>query len=207
MEIKSLIERSILSDTGNTICVLGMSGCGKSFLLVNKILPILRNISEEMIELFLVGNLNCEFYNLKKDIVFEGFRPKIIESCRLINKNTKNKYNFWFIIDDLLSLRGREQLRNLMLSYRNTRLSTLILLQNPTLVFKNERSNARIYFLGFYALDEDVESVIKRFLRSFEPFKSMDSMEDKILRYKEMTRNHKFIVYFPHLEVDKLYLI
>ena len=113
---------------------------------------------------------------------------------KVINGKTKNKYPFVIMLDDIIDQKMNKILMKLILSYRNSNISTVVSLQNVMLFKKENRTNVNnIIFFGFNE-DRDLEDVIKRYFNSY--LKNM-KIEEKILWYKENTQNHKFIYYNP----------
>lgn len=188
---------AIDSNTGNTILILGASKSGKTTLMI-KALPIIEMLKMDTVPILMGGNVSAGIYTAFNVPKFEGFQPKLVEACKVINTDDKlrNKYGFSFIVDDLLDLKGSVTLKNMMVSYRNSNISTFLLLQSLTLVFRNTRCHASGYFLGQIRLFEDIEALMKRVLGSVGPFKGL-KMEEKTSLYAEMTMNHQFLFYDP----------
>ena len=155
MTLEEVLKDAFLLDSGNSVLVLGMANSGKSYLIYNKLMPIIDKVFKENIYINMVGNLTCKHY--KKDhILFEQFNPDILEVARLTNRATNNKYKYWFIFDDLINLRHKNIMTNLLLTLRNADISSIVSIQNPTLLTKNQRSNFRVFIFLKYATYEEI---------------------------------------------------
>jgi len=186
------INLDLDKDTGNTTVIYGSSKRGKSTLLMH----LYKKYYEDYISLLFGENLQKDLYNDPKHklIKINHFVPDLIEMTKVINGKTKNKYPFVIMLDDIIDQKMNKILMKLILSYRNSNISTVVSLQNVMLFKKENRTNVNnIIFFGFNE-DRDIEDVIKRYFNSY--LKNM-KIEEKILWYKENTQNHKFIYYNP----------
>lgn len=199
-----IFERWNEPNTGSSMIIIGSSKAGKTVYLLN-MLHIITARDKNVIPIFIVGNPNAPVYSefREKFPFFEGLDNggvQIIETCKQINSSIeiKHRYNFLFVLDDLVTgMRNASTISNLLLSYRNSGLSCICLLQNSTLLIKNARLNASCYLYGMSKAQE-IEFILKNFgIKMVGEFELIKKMDDKIKKYKELTNDHKFIAYFP----------
>jgi hypothetical protein len=119
------------------------------------------------------------------------FIPELIKDAYHINKDTKNYYNFLFLLDDCPMVRGDKQMLKLTTIYRNSGISCIACVQSPSLLNPTMRSNFNIVLLGRCNTTSQTEANIKAYLRGVFP----DGMnyDQKIRLYDEMTRDHHWI--------------
>jgi hypothetical protein len=211
---KCNLKRQELSDvvshldkhTGNSILCFASSKSGKSFMLV-KLLDVLLKWNPNLIPVLFLGNPNAEIYKPLRGrfAMFEGFRPSIVETLRAINGiDEGRKFEWLVILDDIVNARHSEILRNCLLSWRNSGISCIGLLQNATLINKNLRGNASVYLYGRNKREE-ITGLMSRFLKTLEPFRFLKT-EDKSDCYNELTQDYNFLVNYPN-DSDDLYLL
>lgn len=205
IEMNKILDR-LTPDTGNSIMFFGRSKSGKTHCLF-KLLDEWLIKDPSLIPIFFVGNTSNPMYEQykKKFPFFDSLKPSIILTLKEINSFVKKKYNFLIILDDVISLRHCNVVSNLTISFRNSNLSSLILLQNATLVMKNARANSSIYLM-FNNLYEETKALQERFLKSMPFFQDVKNMDGKIKLYRQVTEDHNFLVYFAHDDPEKLYI-
>jgi len=172
-------------NTGNTTAIFGSSKKGKTTLLMY----LYNKYYKDFITVLFSENKHINSYNDKKLLKAIRFEPNIIEMMKLINSKTKNKYDFCVLIDDIIDKKFNTILHKLILTYRNSNISTIISLQNVTLLLKSARDNINnMIFFGFNQ-DEEIERIIRKYLGSY----LKGTVEDKIKWYKEKTKDYQFI--------------
>jgi len=119
------------------------------------------------------------------------FVPELIKDAYHINKDTKNHYNFLFLLDDCPMVKGDKQMLKLTTIYRNSGISCITCIQSPSLLSPTQRSNFNIILLGRCNTTAQTEANIKAYLRGVFP----DGMnyDQKIRLYDEMTKDHYWI--------------
>lgn len=120
------------------------------------------------------------------------FIPELIKDAYHINKELKNYYDFLFVLDDVPLMKNDKQLLKMLTIYRNSAISGIVCIQSPTLLNPTCRSNFTISLLGYQNTSAQVESVIKSYLRGVFP--DSLSYENKIAIYKELTKDHYFLI-------------
>lgn len=172
-----------------SFAIVASSKSGKTTLL--KYL-LKKHFADELKVLF-TQSPQADIYNaLKKDSVFApAYIPDIIKICYKINKATKNHYPFLVIIDDVVGAKNDSQMNKLMCLYRNSRISGIVVGQDMKMLNPTGRANVNNVLLGWQNSDGRCEDNIKDFLRTYFP-KSL-SMDEKIMLYKNLTRDHHFL--------------
>lgn len=202
-EVKDLkhsknIDLKLDPKTGNTTCILGSSKRGKSTLLMYLFKKYYNKKS--FINLLFSVNAHIKLYKNPNLIKFCEFEEQIIKDQLAIQRGTNNEYKFCNIFDDMITLK-KETINNLVLTYRNSNISTIISMQYGFLLSKMIRANANNFILFGFNSDEAIEDIIKLFLRSwFKREFKVSSMEDMINIYKNITNNHGFIYIHPQTD-------
>lgn len=183
------------ANTGNTCVILGSSKMGKSTLLLH--LYDKYYDSKEFISMLFTINPHINVYNNHKNLImcktFNRETEDIIKEQKYINMKTNNKYNFCNLLDDIIDVKYSSLLNNLILTYRNSNISTLISLQYPKLLNKSARANVNNIILFNFNTDETCIDAINLFLKAHFNKMGYKSEDDKLKLYKELTKNHGFI--------------
>lgn len=169
-----------------SLCAIAMTRGGKSTLLNH----VLDRYFKQQICILQTQSPNADIYSegffKSKDVIkCPDFMPGIIKECYKINKHTQNKYNFLFILDDMVGHRSNPQMKKLHTIYRNSNIGCFITGQTMAILDTTSRSNTNYVFLGKLGSDEQIEQVVKAFLNSWFP--SGWKMSEKIRKYKEIT--------------------
>jgi len=186
------LKLSDLSETGSSTVLFGASKSGKTTLLKR----ILREYygDPNVIVFMIAENIHSNIYqDLDKNIIkSDKFDKSLIKTLHRINKRTNNKYHFVIVLDDMILEKHNSTLLKLILTYRNAKISTVILLQSPTLLSKNGRFNGNNFIFKRTNNAENAEQVMDFFLGGFEPFYKLKK-EEKTNLYKKITDNYGFI--------------
>lgn len=186
---------NISTDTGSTIAEVGASKSGKTTLMKH----IYDNFIDDkkFITILFALNMHSNIYDdLSKNVVkSKRFFPEVIKAAYSIQSGTKNKYNFVFLFDDIVGedTKNSQTIKELISTYRNSKMSTIISLQGVQLLSKLNRAN--INYITFHHMnnDEAIEDNIKKYLSSYLGGKELN-LADKISLYKEMTKNYHFLL-------------
>ena len=132
---------------------------------------------------------NMKYPNLPLSCVFI---PELMNCAYHINKETKNHYPFFFVLDDCPLAKNDKELLKLLTIYRNSGISGAVCVQSPTLLNPTCRSNFTFTMLFKQNSTEQVEQTIKGWLRGYFP--QGWSYEQKIFWYRKATEDHNFIL-------------
>ena len=193
-DIKDDVDLILDEGTGNSILILGASKRGKSTLLMH----LYHKYFEDYIAVLFTDNPQINIYGDKKIILSSAFSKDPIEIAKVINQKTDNEYKFMFILDDIIDQKEDKILSKLILTYRNSDISSMISLQNAMLFKKSSRDNVHNYIFFGFGTDDVIEDVIKKF---FNSYLGDCTMTQKIQWYKDMTKDHRFIYYSPRKEL------
>lgn len=188
--------------TGITAGIFGSTKSGKSYLLTN-IIKTLEN-SFDIIILFTINASNIIFDDLRdnpKFLIFDSFNGRLVEKCHDINEALprENRPSILFVLDDMIDGKNDKILRNMLMTYRNANLSTLICSQAYSIVNKQSRANMNFVFLGKFNNDESRRDIVSIYLNGNPKFHSSDTLKknyvaEMMTLYDVNTRNHKFII-------------
>lgn len=128
-----------------------------------------------------------------KVIVSPAYYPKVIKDMAMINRETKNEYDFLVILDDVVTgIKFDKELLKLLAIYRNSNVSSIISVQAVKLLNSAGRTNFSFILLFKLNSDDQIEIIIRSYLNTYLP-KEM-SMIEKMKLYKQLTANHYFLV-------------
>ncbi len=180
-------------NTGNTVMLVGSSKSGKTTVQM----ALYNKYFTEYISILFAQNAQMAQYKAKNLIRSDEYLPKTIEVARMINKVSKNKFDFLFMFDDMVHLKGEKNIADLFLSLRNSNISSIISLQYLNLMNKACRGSVNTVFAGSCNSDENIMVLIKCYLLSY--FKKLNIVNegDMINYYRHITKNHGFIVINP----------
>lgn len=153
--------------SAKTACILGASFTGKTTFMVDQ-LNKLDPGEYDRIVLFTESTNADPLKNIRKDldvVIFDRFCPSIPKLLKNINNETKNKFRFLLILDDCIELRNKT-FGKLILTMRNSNISTVVLLQHVKLITPSSRSSLHNYYITGLR-PEDWEYVLQSFLGSY----------------------------------------
>lgn len=193
------VELRLDPGTGNTIALIASSKAGKTQLMMH----IYDKYFTDYVSVLFAQNAQLPQYKQKNLVRSDEYLPKIINLCRAINKVGKNKFDFLFMMDDMVHLKGEKNVTDLFLSLRNSNISSIISLQYLNLLSKACRGNVNNILAGAHNSDENILVLIKCYLSSWMKKMGITNEQDQILYYRQITANHGFILINPtHGEVS-----
>ena len=99
------------------------------------------------------------------------------------------KFKFNIIFDDVVNIKNDKEVMKALTIYRNSNISTFLLIQSPILLNSVARTNINYLFFFRFNSDEMIEIVIKKYLNTWLKGRLLDKMKE----YKDLTNNHKYI--------------
>lgn len=184
------IDLKLDKNTGNSCVLLASSKAGKSVVLMY----LYKRYYKDTVAVLFTENPHIKVYDVsKKLIIARSFYPDVVRAAHSVNRRTDNEYEFTFMTDDIVNVKESLVLKKMILTLRNSKISSLVSLQAPTLLSKQNRGSVNNYLFGKFNTDEMIQQVITMFLLSH----LSGTMEQKIHLYKRMTDNHGFILYNP----------
>lgn len=188
------VELKLDQATGNSTVLIGSSKAGKTTVMMHLFEKYYG--SRDFVSVLFAGNPQLAAYKAPKLIVVDKYEPGLIRMAHKIQKETDNHYKFAFMLDDMLEQRDDRTLKNLVLSYRNSEISSVACLQYTNLLAKNSRANVNNILLFRFNSEEATELAVKQFTKAF--FRRLGvEPEDMIDFYKRATANHGFIYIHP----------
>lgn len=182
------------SDTSTHLFV-GSSSSGKTSVML-RVWELL--FSKSHITVAFLGNPHARSNTLLQRYVdmgrpitiVEGFSPQVLQVLVYIAQKANDpqtghfRYKFCVLLDDILNTRTSTAVNQLMMSYRNVGISTMISIQHPTMVSPAQRSNANNVWVGGFRLPEQEHAAYMRFLAGGIPEPS----------FHHLTQDHGFLV-------------
>jgi hypothetical protein len=180
--------------SGLSILMIGSTRSGKStclnWLMENYYFPP----ENKYINVIFSNSYQADIYdNFRQNKSVVGsilYQPNVVKDLYKINSQTKNKYKFNVILDDIVDSKYDQELKKMLCIYRNSRIGTIICLQNDKLLNATTRGNINHVLLFKLNSDEAIEKTVKMYLLSFFP--RHYKMIDRIKKYKELTDDHSF---------------
>lgn len=185
-------------NTGNTCAIFGSSKRGKSTIMMQIFRDYYANkVPDELIAILFARNPQIDMYTSNKLITCDEFRPDIIMDECEINKLSKNKFTFLNLIDDFINLKHSLSLDDLILTMRNSNISTIICLQYVNTLSKPARSNVNNVLLFGQNTDEAAEVCINVYLRTWFKKNGINNLVDQIAEFHRLTSDHGFFHVHP----------
>lgn len=185
-------------NTGNSTLILGSSKRGKSTLLMyiyNKYY-----CNKDYVAILFSINAHIDLYKDKKLIrcnVFNKAAEKLIYREKFINSKTDNKYNFVNLVDDIIDVRYSKVINDMILTLRNSKISTILSTQYTNLVSKAARSSVNNVFIFGFNTNESVIVVINVYLASHFSKLGFTTIESQVQFFNDVTKDHGFIYLKP----------
>lgn len=182
------------SKNGVTFAFIGSSGCGKSTCIRKVFLDEVftkraKNDDKKdfIVQIFTESAKSDAFKDLDKKILMDtkGLDEHNINFCYHMNENYDKKYNFLFILDDVLDIQYKMLVKRMFLTMRNTNISSLVSLQYPNLIPKAIRTSVYFTLLFYLNTDEAVELAVRGWLSAYIPGKTL---KEKMLYYRKWTK-------------------
>ena len=178
---------------GVTFAFIGSSGCGKSTCIRKVFIDQIfterakEDKKEFIIQVFTESSKSDAFKDMDKKILVDtkGLDEHNINFCYHMNENYDKKYNFLFILDDVLDLQYKMLVKRMFLTMRNTNISSLVSLQYPNLVPKAIRTSVYFTLLFYLNTDEAVELAVRGWLSAYIPG---HTIKEKMLYYRRWTK-------------------
>lgn len=198
LQVKDNIDLLLDPKTGNSCVIYGSSKRGKTTLMMHLYRKYYAK-DKKFISTIFASNSQIPLYNKKDNknlIVSTAFNAKSEKYIRLqkfINTKTNNRYKFLLMFDDMIDLKNKKLLSELVLSYRNSNISTIICLQYVYMLSKQNRANVNnIILFGCNSLESTVE-MVKTFCADKFRVLGFARLDDQIAFYNKMTENYGFI--------------
>jgi len=173
---------------GVSVALLGSTRSGKTTFLKY----LLDKHFAKHLKVLMSNSIHAPIYKDMKDMVKSPlYIPKLVKEGYMINKETKNHYDFLYILDDIVTGKFDKELLKLLAIYRNSNMSAIISIQSPILLNSATRGNLNYVMLGRMNSEEQIEKTIKMYLTSYLDGKNMT---EKIKNYKALTEDHYWIV-------------
>ena len=195
------------SNGGFSIMMVGSTRAGKSTMLDH----ILKHYFKDHIGVLMTNSPQADVYKGMNIAQSPEFLPRVIKDMAIINKETKNKYDFLVCLDDVVTkAKFHPEILKLLAIYRNSNMSAIINVQALTLMNAAGRTNINVVLLFKNNTDSEIERNIKTYLNSYLP-KNL-KMSEKIFWFRKATEDHHFImvdtlngdVYRSKLEPDQM---
>lgn len=173
---------------GVSVALLGSTRSGKTTFLKY----LLDKHFSKHLKVLMSNSIHAPIYKDMKDMVKSPlYIPKLVKEGYMINKETKNHYDFLYILDDIVTGKFDKELLKLLAIYRNSNMSAIISIQSPILLNSATRGNLNYVMLGRMNSEEQIEKTIKMYLTSYLDGRNMT---EKIKNYKALTEDHYWII-------------
>lgn len=197
--VKRSLRLQLDEGTGNSTVLLGSSKAGKSTTMMY----LFRRHygGKDFISVLFASNPQIALYKptdtaTRRLVAVSGYDPRLIRLARAINRGSDNKYKFCFLLDDIIDQRQDQTLAELILTLRNSNISSMVCLQYGNLLAKMSRSNVNNVLLFRFNNDEAIEVVVAQYLKSH--FRKLGIPPDNMVAfYKTVTADHGFIYLHP----------
>lgn len=190
------IDNFILDpETGNSTAIFGASKRGKTTLMM-KLYEKYYAHDKKFISTLFAGNKQIKAYKGCKNLLLgDGFSKQsenYIKMQKYLNMHTKNKYKFLNMFDDIIDTKYKALVNNLILTYRNSNISTIMCLQYPYLLSKMNRANVNNVFIFGCNLPAEKKDMIDVFLKDHFLNLGLSTLKDQINFFDEVTSNYGF---------------
>lgn len=203
-EFNTMVDKTILKNiddfmldpkTGNSTVIYGSSKRGKTTLMM-RLYKQFYAPDKKFISTLYCGNCQIKQYkNNKNLLITSGFgddHQLYIRMQKYINMKTNNHYKFLNLFDDIIDTKYKKLVDELILTYRNSNISSIICLQYTYLLSKMNRANANNFIIFGMNSDESIKDMINTFLKTFFLNLGLKSYKDQYNFFKDVTKNYGF---------------
>jgi hypothetical protein len=127
----------------------------------------------------------------KSSAISPIFHSGLIKEAMKLNQMTKNHYKFFNIFDDMLDGKNSKDFAKLLCIGRNNGQSTLVAVQELTIMNSIGRTNFNYMLLFRLNSQLAVEKVVRNYLRHVLP---KGTIEEQCKIYNDLTQDHWFFV-------------
>lgn len=193
------IDLKLDKKTGSTVLILGCSKRGKSTLMMH-IYDKYFSADKSFISTLFSGNPHLKIYkgsggNDKRLIIGYGFNAsssKYVQLQQYINVKTANHYKFLNMFDDVVDSKYNIILKKLVLTYRNSNISSIICLQDVIDLEKKARGSINHSFVFGCNTTENARQVIDLILRPYFIEAGITDKDAMMATFKKITEDHGF---------------
>jgi hypothetical protein len=195
------LELRLDPGTGNSIVLLGSSKRGKTTAMMWMYDRYFR--APQWISTLFSVSSQADIYQGRPELIqcggFNAQGERFIYLEKMINTKgaEPNKYDFLNMFDDVIDAKHSRLLNSLLLTYRNSNMSSVISLQYSFLLSKMARANVNNVLLFGFNSDEAIEDVIRLYLRGYMAKMGLRSKGAQIEWYKKATENSGFFYLHP----------
>lgn len=177
-------------NNGVTMIILGSSGCGKSTMIKKILLEECydgaKKDKDYIVAIHTQSAKSDAFDDLPKTILVDksGLDEESIKLAYQMNMHYDKKYNFVYILDDVIHIRYKKQLEQMFLTMRNMNLTSIVSLQYPKLIPPSIRIS--VYFTFCFCMNnqEGIEQIVRGWLAGYLEGKNI---REKMQSYREWT--------------------
>lgn len=195
IEILDDLKLDISTKTGQTMCILGSGQVGKTTRMM-EIYKQYYEPNKNIISTLFSINSHIKLYSGHKNLLrYNGFdknAEKYIKLQKYINSKTKNNYFFLSLIDDVIDAKYKNILNEMILTYRNSNISTIICLQYGYLLSKMNRANVNRILIFKSNSAESIKDLINTFLKPYFIRLGVRNYDDQVNLFKYVTENRGF---------------
>ena len=203
--IQDKLDLKISNKTGQTMVILGSGQQGKSTRMM-EIYKEYYSPNKQYISTLFSINSHIKIYKGDKKLLrCKGFTKqaeKYVKLEKYINSKTDNKYHFLSLIDDVIDAKFKQTLNEMILTYRNSNISTIICLQYGYLLSKMNRANVNRIIIFKTNSAESIKDLIETFLKPYFIRMGINNYSDQVELFKHVTKDYGFF-YINNFE-DKL---
>lgn len=198
--------------TGTSTVILGASKRGKTTLMMRLYNKYYKKHSTFICTLF-TGNKQIPLYNKNNDknlLISEGFNKKsekYIKLQKYLNTETDNRYKFLNMFDDIIDMKYSSLINNLILTYRNSNISTIMCLQYAYLMSKMNRANVNNIIIFDGGSEQAIKDLIDNFLKAYFLNLGLKTYKDQYNFFKEVTNNYGFFYINNHKNIFSIHRI
>jgi len=195
----SIVDKPPLLDlpphTGSSIVIFGASKAGKTTLMTY----LYDEFFSDYICVLCADNPQIDSYKIFRKggcVIVQDFNIfiRLVELAKDINEQTLNNYKFCFFLDDMVMQKDSDIIKKLVLTYRNSNLSSVICLQATTLFSKQNRGSVNHCFFCRYNGYEGRKDAVERFLRGdLCDNGKIRRIEDLTQVYQDLTKDYHII--------------
>lgn len=193
-EPSSRVDLHLDDGTGNSTALIGSSKQGKSTCMMELYRQYYSG--DEVVATLFANNPQIAMYQDPRLVVCPAYEPKMIKLAHTINRKTRNTYDFLFLLDDIVDKRDDVVLKQLILTLRNSNISSIVCLQYTNLLAKVARANVNNLLLFGLNSDEAIDLVCRQFLASHLRGRKIPEKHWGQY-YRDATRDHGFIYVHP----------
>jgi len=179
-------------ERGYTMTIVGQSDSGKSYFLKD----LYKKVFKEYVTVIFTHSVTSPLGKVDGDLLvkYKKFNPAVVTTARALNNIFENKVKFLMICDDCSGHKQNRTMEEMFTEMRNDNIVSIQAAQRLKMLNPNGRGNSHYILMFSLGGSNDIFDLYEEYLSMIVKFRGVDRKDLAVEWYREMTRDHHFLV-------------